>query len=719
MRASVVINTCDRLPHLRRLLPALERQRGADFEAVVVNGPSADGTAEYLRGWGARIKVVDCPERNLSLSRNLGIAAAAGDIVLFIDDDALPEDGRWVARALAAFAGDPDGRLGAVTGEVRRADTDAYEFRGVWTDDYGFQLFRADAPPGGRWLPRVCGGNAAFRRTVLAELGGFDPFYRYYHDESDLSLRLGRAGYRVETVPGFAVRHYPARAAGGRSPYVRDWSVIAASDAYFAVKNGGDPQPLRLVRALRAAARKHYVAELAGARRAGLLGTAAWCRMTLRCARGTARGTLAGLFRPRTPARFPAPPAFRPFGPPAAEAPPLRIALLTRTVPGQPGYGGIGRYTFDLARGLHERGHEVHVLCRSEQPLRRESLGFLVHGIAERDLGPAIGGNAPVLAKNLRYAMAVARKLAALRAAGTAIDVVHATNWDAEAAAVLRTRAAPTVLMLVTPLAQTIAAEGWEKTEDLARCVALDRWQVLHAGAVCAPSGGVLESYREHMGLVPGGDYAPRIVPLGVAFDPAGPLPPRGRRRTLLYVGRFERRKGIDDLLEALPDLLPRFPDWDVELVGRDPENAAGETRAAAFRKRHGRRGWARRVRFRGEVHDAALREAYRRCDLFVAPSRFESFGLIYHEAMQYGKAVVGCRTGGVPETVEHGVDGWLVEPGSVHDLRAALGRLMADDPFRARLGAAGARRVRERQNHLTMAAALEPVYRAAAEVAK
>ena len=118
LTCSVIINTYNRLPYLRRLLAGMRHLRGARFEVVVVNGPSTDGTAALLTGYQGRIKVIDCPTRNLSQSRNLGIAAAAGDIVVFIDDDALPGDSDWLARYIAAFAADTIGQLGAAGGPV-------------------------------------------------------------------------------------------------------------------------------------------------------------------------------------------------------------------------------------------------------------------------------------------------------------------------------------------------------------------------------------------------------------------------------------------------------------------------------------------------------------------------------------------------------------------------------------------------------------------------
>ena len=132
---SIVINTYNRATYLRRLLASLSRLREVTFEVVVVNGPSTDATDDVLALYAGRIKVVACPTRNLSQSRNLGIAAAAGAVVVFIDDDALPADDLWLARYAQAFWANVDGRLGAAGGPVLRADTELYEFRQGLTSD--------------------------------------------------------------------------------------------------------------------------------------------------------------------------------------------------------------------------------------------------------------------------------------------------------------------------------------------------------------------------------------------------------------------------------------------------------------------------------------------------------------------------------------------------------------------------------------------------------
>jgi hypothetical protein len=166
-------------------------------------------------------------------------------------------------------------------------------------------------------------------------------------------------------------------------------------------------------------------------------------------------------------------------------------------------------------------------------------------------------------------------------------------------------------------------------------------------------------------------------------------------------------------LLDALPQLLAKHPDWHCDLVGDANPKVPGTelTYRERFTAMHAGATWLDRVHFHHAVPDDRLARFYAECDVFVAPSLMESFGLIYPEAMQYGKAVVGCRAGGVPESVRDGVDGILVEPGSVESLADGLDRLMSDRALRERMGAAGLARVRDDLNHRAMAARLAAVY--------
>jgi glycosyltransferase involved in cell wall biosynthesis len=176
---------------------------------------------------------------------------------------------------------------------------------------------------------------------------------------------------------------------------------------------------------------------------------------------------------------------------------------------------------------------------------------------------------------------------------------------------------------------------------------------------------------------------------------PAEPVEPSASGQIrLLFVGRLEERKGIDVLLRALKEIMPRYPQLSVDIVGNDKlPGADGKAYRDAFESDAEMQSARARIRFHGEVSEKHLRGFYRACDIFVAPSRFESFGLILLEAMMFGKPVIGCRTGGMPEIVEDGVSGLLAEPGDVDSLERCITRLIEDPDLRDQLGVRARRR--------------------------
>ena len=183
-------------------------------------------------------------------------------------------------------------------------------------------------------------------------------------------------------------------------------------------------------------------------------------------------------------------------------------------------------------------------------------------------------------------------------------------------------------------------------------------------------SRATLEVIKKVYGVQPAeGRYA--IVPHGIVpvsdedIRPFDPTQAPGTF-TVLYVGRLEKRKGILDLFQAIPLVLKRIANVRFVIAGGDNSAPDGFRRRTGmdypthFTHRYPR--FVPYVEFMGRVSDESLQSLYQSCDLFVAPSLYESFGLIYLEAMNYAKPTIGCQAGGIAEMVDHGITGLLVE---------------------------------------------------------
>jgi glycosyltransferase involved in cell wall biosynthesis len=170
-----------------------------------------------------------------------------------------------------------------------------------------------------------------------------------------------------------------------------------------------------------------------------------------------------------------------------------------------------------------------------------------------------------------------------------------------------------------------------------------------------------------------------RVTVAPPGFDPALVPPAPVRPPLILSVGIVHPRKGHDVLIEALAGL--RHLDWNAVIVGgvyHGPHAAMLTDRVAA----HGLGG---RIRFAGEVEQAALDAHYAAATVFALATRYEGYGMVFGEALRRGLPIVSCRAGAVPDTVPEEA-GLLVPPDDPAAFAAALGAMLSDDVLRARL---------------------------------
>ncbi len=168
-----------------------------------------------------------------------------------------------------------------------------------------------------------------------------------------------------------------------------------------------------------------------------------------------------------------------------------------------------------------------------------------------------------------------------------------------------------------------------------------------------------------------------RLVVVPNALDPdfeltrSLTLPAAQSGPRILSVGRLttaDTYKGFDTLIEAMPLIRQQLPHATLRIVGGG--NDLGRLRQLA--ETHGGSG---AIQLLGRINDDQLREEYARCDFFALPSRKEGFGLVYLEAMSFGKPCLAARAGGAPEVVDDSV-GELVQYGYLDEIADACVRL-------------------------------------------
>ena len=733
-RVSVVVNTYNRAASLHQTLQALLRQNYSQFEVIVVNGPSTD---DVLRRHASQIRVGSCAQRNLSISRNVGIEMARGEFVAFIDDDAVPDED-WLADAITAFDSD---EIAGVGGFV--FDHTGYELQYSYTvcDRMGNAYHNLTVPmrefcyPGCHRFPALLGTNSIFRRSALLEIGGFDEQFDYFLDETDVNVRLIDAGYVLKQIPrAFVYHRYLPSHIRNEKRVNTNYAPMIRNRIYFSLKNaslvdGHSAERLKDWSILCRDALYNVNWNISQGKIQGDV----LQRLRVDMDSAVEEGIQLGMNRPRrllgsaiaaelrgavaydvdlSQSRSVVPNGeFKRCSILLPKSEKLTIALLSQQYP--PGVvGGIGRLTSDLARGLATCGHNVHVLTRATPANDANTVDFedgvWVHRLIEdKDEGPA-PNDMKVPPHLWRHSARMLRELKRLDEMHP-IDIVEAPIWDVEGLAAILFGKFCVVTSLHTPLKKVVETNpDWQANMTAAKRQAYEeiaqaeRFVATRADAVRANSRAVIDTMARFYDLRLGGQGV-AVLPHGmedrrqhVKLDTDSNRAANGREFvTVLYAGRFEGRKGTDVLLAAIPALCEKYRFARFILVGEDRPLPDGSTLGGQFREQHMGAGFLDRVNFTGEVSDARLEMHLHQCDVFVAPSRYESFGLVFLEAMMFGKPVVGCRAGGMTEVIEEGVTGLLADPGDVPSLMSAIGTLLEDAAKRREFGRAGRERYR------------------------
>ncbi len=390
----------------------------------------------------------------------------------------------------------------------------------------------------------------------------------------------------------------------------------------------------------------------------------------------------------------------------------MRICLLCQEYPPEVRSGGIGTYTYTLARSLVRAGCRVHVVARAAAlPSTRLEEGVVVHRVASppnvlRKAARSLTGPQSFL-DAYAYSRAAAEKVVELFQQ-EGLDVVQSPEHGAEGLALFRRLPdLPHVVRFHTPLFLVNEAVGRRLSPGGWVVHYMERAAAQRATLNTCASRALALAVARRFGIPPG---RIRVVPNAVdpeLFSPAAP-PPSGEP-VVLYVGKLAPLKGALVLAEAVPRVLARVPEARFLCVGSDhtvPGTGSTRARMQGILKRSGAEG---AVRFLDPVPRVELVDLYRRAHVVVLPTSWDNFPNTVLEALSCGVPVVASAVGGIPEIVTHGQEGLLVPPGDPERLAEAIAALLLDPGRRSDMGqAARHRAVQEYAPHRVARRTLE-----------
>ena len=210
MKVSILVHNLDRADDLRRCLDSVCRQTYRPLELVLLDAGSTDNSLnvigecrERLRECGIEMSFVSCSLMGVAASRDLAAARASGELLTFLDNDAILDATDTIQRAAAKFAS--DSRVGIVAFRVLERERTTID-RATW-------VYRRSAD---RWASvpfltfTFAGGGCCIRSNLFASLGGFWQALRYAREEEDLAIGLIDAGYQILYAPDVVIRHFPS-----------------------------------------------------------------------------------------------------------------------------------------------------------------------------------------------------------------------------------------------------------------------------------------------------------------------------------------------------------------------------------------------------------------------------------------------------------------------------------------------------------------------------
>src|SRR6201998_1461627 len=318
-------------------------------------------------------------------------------------------------------------------------------------------------------------------------------------------------------------------------------------------------------------------------------------------------------------------------------------------ITGYPTYGGSGVVATELGQELAARGHDVHFITYAP-PIRMNPNDPRVHFHQAQVVSYPLFDHSP-------YTLSLAVKMQeVLETESLDILHVHYAIPHSVSALLARQMAAPRRLPFITTLHGTeIRGVG-----NNPKFLPITRYSIEQSDGVTSISRYLLRQTIKEFGIKRPIEVIPNFVNCDLYVRKPDPKlraewAPDGEP-ILMHLSNFRPVKRILDAIEIFAKVREKMP-AKLVMIGDGPDREPAEALART-------RGVEKDVLFLGKQN--GIKEKLGQADLFLLPSRLESFGLAALEAMACEVPVIATNAGGVPEVVQSGVDGYLVEPGDV-----------------------------------------------------
>lgn len=382
----------------------------------------------------------------------------------------------------------------------------------------------------------------------------------------------------------------------------------------------------------------------------------------------------------------------------------MRILMLSWEYPPK-AVGGIASHVYDLTAYLSSIGEEVHIVTcgGSGTPEFEQVNGVQVHRVNPYHLAAY-----DFVTWVTQLNMAMIEKAVSLLNELEGVHLLHAHDWlVAYAARVLK-------FAYRLPLVATIHATEYGRNyglhNSLQRYISSVEWWLAYEAwrVICCSDymknevGYVFQAPEDKIRVIVNG-----VEPAGFAAKQDG----TGRNKyaapdeqIVFYIGRLVREKGVQVLLDAVPQILGSCPKTKFIIAGKGPFEAE-------LRQQANRLGINNRIYFTGYINDALRNSLYSWADVAVFPSLYEPFGIVALEAMAAQTPVVVSNTGGLGEIVAHGIDGLKAYCGDSTSLAEMITLLLQDASLREKLRFKAFQKVQKEFNWRQIALQTRQVY--------